>query len=264
MRRQRIQPISKHPFTLVELIAAMAVMIFVALIIATASMTFYNAWKRSERTSSRLKTYQAIDRIMDSCIRNIIPFSWKNEDNEEKIVFEGKSDSLFFTALRRVSKGEKSPFLFIRLKLEEDKLIAEYHGYPRLPWDEEGKYEVTKEVISDQVQSISFLYASIEDDEVVWDDEWEDYDSTAVSNDSSDILLVPLAIQMTVEWKDGRKEVWLRRTAGASKHSRFGSGRGLTSSSSGGTSNRANSRGGNFGLPGFNLPSFNPGRRGSQ
>ncbi len=235
-------------FTLVELVAAMAVMIFVALIIATASMTFYNAWKRSERISSRLKVYQSIDRIMDSCVRNIIPFTWKNEDNEEKIVFEGKYDSIFFTSLRRVYKGDKSPFLFIRLKLEEEKLIAEYHPYPRLPWDEEGKYEIVREVIADQIQSISFLYASLEDTEVVWNDEWEDYDSAAVPENSSDILLVPLAIQMTVEWKDGRKEVWLRRTAGVSMHSRFGSGRGLpVTSSSDSSSNirRATGGGGN-------------------
>jgi len=223
---------NKHSFTLVEIVAAMAVMIFVAMIIATASVTFYNAWKRSERISSRLKVYQSIDRIMDSCVRNIIPFTWKDADSVERVVFEGKYDSVFFTSLRRVYKGDKSPLLFIRLKLEEEKLIAEYHPYPRLPWDEEGKYEVVREVIADQIQSISFLYASIEDSEVVWNEEWEDYDSTAVAENSTDILLVPLAIQLTVEWKDGRKEVWLRRTAGASTHSRLGSGRGLSASSS--------------------------------
>lgn len=233
---------NKHSFTLVEIVAAMAVMIFVALIIATASVTFYNAWKRSERISSRLKVYQSIDRIMDSCVRNIIPFTWKDADSVERVVFEGKYDSIFFTSLRRVYKGDKSPFLFIRLKLEEEKLIAEYHPYPRLPWDEEGKYEVVREVIADQIQSISFLYASIEDSEVVWNEEWEDYDSTTVAEDSTDILLVPLAIQLTVEWKDGRKEVWLRRTAGASTHSRLGSGQGLSASSSDSSSSSNNTR----------------------
>ena len=42
-------------FTLVELVAAMAVMVFVALIIGTASAAFYNAWKRSVRITDRLK-----------------------------------------------------------------------------------------------------------------------------------------------------------------------------------------------------------------
>lgn len=224
-----LRPTNKHRFTLVEVVASMAIMVFVALIVGTASVTFYRAWKRADRISRRLKTFQSVDRIMDSCVRNLIPFTWKNEESEEKVVFEGKSDSLSFTALRRAYKGDKSPFLFIRLKREDDKLIAEYSPYPRLPWDEEGKYEVTREVIADSIHSVSFLYASIESEEVVWNDEWEDYDATTVAEDASDILLVPLAVQMTVEWKDGRKEVWLRRTAGASRHSRLGSGRGLTS-----------------------------------
>jgi len=258
---RQLYPTNKRCFTLVELIAATAVMVFVALIIATASMTFYNAWKRSARTGSQLKSYQTIDRIMDVCVRNIIPFTWKDDEDEEKIVFEGKNDTLFFTTLRRAYKGDKSPFLFIRLKLEEEKLIAEYHQYPRLPWMEEGKYEVVREVIAEQVQSVSFLYASVTDDEIEWTDEWEDYDSNNLAEDASDILLVPLAIQMTVEWKDGRKEVWLRRTAGASKHTRFGSGRGLTSSSSSSTS-RTRTTNTNSGRGNANRPNSNSGGGG--
>ena len=95
---------NKSPFTLVELVAAMAIMIFVALIIASASMTFYNAWQRSVRISERLKTYQTIDRIMDTCVRNMIPFTWRDEDlNQERVVFKGEPDSIHFTALRRGS-----------------------------------------------------------------------------------------------------------------------------------------------------------------
>ena len=41
MNRRSAMRKSKRFFTLVEMIVAMAVMIFVALIIATASMTFY-------------------------------------------------------------------------------------------------------------------------------------------------------------------------------------------------------------------------------
>ena len=71
MNRRSAMRKSKRFFTLVEMIVAMAVMIFVALIIATASMTFYNAWQRTVRVSDRLKTCQAIDRIMDNCIRSV-------------------------------------------------------------------------------------------------------------------------------------------------------------------------------------------------
>ena len=83
-RRSAMRKIKRF-FTLVEMIVAMAVMIFVALIIATASMTFYNAWQRTVRVSDRLKTCQAIDRIMDNCIRNMIPFRWKDKDLDQII-----------------------------------------------------------------------------------------------------------------------------------------------------------------------------------
>ena len=73
MRMRRNPPIkTRRPFTLVELVAAMAIMIFVALIIGTASAAFYNAWKRSVRVTDMLKVRQNIDRIMDVSIRNMI------------------------------------------------------------------------------------------------------------------------------------------------------------------------------------------------
>lgn len=224
----RRRPIKRRSlFTLVELVAAMAVMIFVALIIGTASSAFYNAWKRSVRLTDRMKNYQNIDRVMDVCVRNMIPFSWKNDEDEEKVVFQGKADEMFFTARRRAVKGENSAYLFIRLKLDNEKLIAEYHTLPRFPWTEDGKYEMKQEVLTENVKAVSFLYAALEDDEVVWNDEWEDYDSTRLADNPSDILLIPPAVQLSVEWNDGSREVWLRRTSGYSRHSRLGQGGGL-------------------------------------
>ena len=215
-------------FTLVELVAAMAIMIFVALIIGTASAAFYNAWRRSVRVTDRLKVRQNIDRIMDTCVRNMIPFSWKNEDDEEQVVFMGSREEMFFTARRRAAEGDNSAYLFIRLKLnEKQQLVAEYHTLPRFPWQEEGTYEMKREVLADNIMSISFLYASLNDEEIIWDEDWEEYDPEAAQDDQTDILLIPLAVQMTVEWQDGTREVWLRRTAAVSRYSRFGGGGGL-------------------------------------
>lgn len=223
----------KKPFTLVELVAAMVVMVFVGLIIGTASSAFYKAYERSVRMASYLSTCQNIDRIMDTAVRNMIPFPWQNDSDETKIVFEGKTDSLFFTARRRLAQGDNSGFFFIHLKLEDDKLVARYHTLPRFPWMEEGKYEFKQEVLAENVKSISFLYAKLDDEEVVWEDEWEDYDPEELQENDSDVLMIPLAVQLTVEWNNGEKEVWLRRTAGVSKYSRLGSGRGIRSTSTG-------------------------------
>ena len=207
----------KRFFTLVEMIAAMAVMIFVALIIGTASMSFYNTWARTGKITSFLKSAQAIDRIADNYFRNMIPFKWKDEEdnNKEKFVFEGKSDSILFTALRRSHGGDKGGLIFIKLYVENDELIAEYSPYPFLHWEEEGVHETKKEVITSNVESISFLYAERDDEEdsgMEFLEEWEEEEHEAI----------PLAVQMTVTWKNGRKEQWLRRTAGTSKYSTLG------------------------------------------
>ena len=228
-----VDPCRKKPFTLVELVAAMAVMIFVALIIGTASSAFYNAWRRSVRLSAHLNTCQNIDRVMDSTVRNMIAFPWQDESDNTQIVFEGKSDSMFFTSRRRLSKGDNSAFFFIRLKLEDDKLIAEYHTLPRFPWTEEEKYPMEREVLSENVKNISFLYAKLEDEEVVWEEEWSAYDPEEMQENENDVQMIPLAVQLTVEWNNGEKEVWLRRTAGNSKYTRLGSGRGIRSTSTG-------------------------------
>ena len=203
----------KHSFTLVEMVVAMAILVVVATIIGTASAAFYNGWQRAVKYTEKLKTSQAIDRMMDQCVRNLIPFKWRDENNSERFVFEGDYDSLHFTTLRRSLPGDRGALLFIRLRLEDGNLIAEYSEYPRLPWEEEGSQEYTREVLAGNVKSISFLYAEKNsDDEIEFLDLWEeDYHEA-----------VPLAIQLTVEWNDGSTERWLRRTAGASANSTYG------------------------------------------
>ncbi len=219
-------------FTLVEIIVAMAIMIFVALIIASASMTFYNAWRRSVRISDLLKTYQTIDRIMDNCVRNMIPFTWRDEDlNQERVVFKGESDNIHFTALRRAYRNDKGALIFLRIKVENEQLVAEYSQYPRLQWNEDDSEQnsYTREVLADRVRSISFRYATEENDELVWNDTWEEDLNLNVSRtnprpaipNSTRTFLIPIAVQMTVEWTDGRKEIWLRRTAGNSKNTQL-------------------------------------------
>lgn len=213
---------NKHPFTLVELIAAMAIMIFVALIIGTASMTFYNAWRRTTRTAAVLKTRQSIDRIMDTCVKNMIVFQWYDDtESRNKVIFQGEADSLHFTTLRRSYRGDRGALLFVRLKVENDQLIAEYSPYPRPHWEDEGKYTWEREVIADKVRSIRFLYArKNSNDEIEWDEQWEEYDSQTLDTNSN-ATTIPLAVQMTVEWLDGTTEVWLRRAAGTAANTRM-------------------------------------------
>ena len=204
----------KRSFTLIEMVVAMAVMVVVAMIIGTASATFYNAYQRSTRNIQRLETCIAIDRIFDNLIRNAIPFKWNDSENTSRFVFEGNEDSLLFTALRRTYGKDTGGIIFVRLLVEDEQLIAEYSSSPILPWDESEEVQgIEREVIAKNISSISFQYAEFDDEEgIEWFETWEEDEHDAI----------PLAIRMTVEWNDGRKEYWLRRVAGIAKESTFG------------------------------------------
>lgn len=212
---------NRRYFTLIELVCAMMVMMVVALIIGTAGSSFYNGYRRSAEATARLKERMAIDRIWDSALVNMLPFKWKDDNNENRFVFEGKNDELLLTTLRRVYGNDPSALMFIRFKVEDEKLVAIYSDYPILPWEEEEPSAVTQtEVIAENIAAISFQYAEQDDDgEIEWFDEWEEEEHNNL----------PLAIRMTVEWKNGTKEYWLRRTCGVNYNSNFGN-RSATSS----------------------------------
>ena len=208
----------EHAFTLVEMVVAMAVMLMVAMIIGSAGKIFHDGYNRAVRATNRLREYTAIDRIWDGAVRNAVPFKWTDDEGESRFVFEGEPDTLMFTALRRADGDTPGALIFIRLRLEEEELVAYYSYYPRPPWDDqydEDPDSFSREVVAANVASISFQYAEEGDSdeaEIEWFDTWDEDEHNAI----------PLAIRMTVEWKDGRKEYWLRRTAGSSLHSSFG------------------------------------------
>lgn len=208
----------KHSFTLVEMVVAMAIMMMVAMIVGAAGKLFHDGYSKSQRSAARLGEYMAIDRLWDGAVRNAVPFKWTDEEGVSRFVFEGRNDALMFTTLRRADGDAPGALVFIRLKLEEEELVAYYSYYPRPPWDDEFAENpdmFTREVIAANVANVSFQYAEVgetDETEIEWLDEWDEDEHAAI----------PLAIRMTVEWKDGRKEYWLRRTAGSSLHSTFG------------------------------------------
>lgn len=207
----------KHRFTLVELIAALAVMGFVALIIGTASVSFYNSWKISVRQTGMLGEYQKIDMVMDTLVRNMIPFNWPDADNEtdSDLLFRGERDEMMFSALRRSYRGDTGGLLFVRLRLEDGKLTADYSPYPRFPWQEKDDPDMPweKEVLAEGIRSLTFLYADrTENGTVEWLEEW----------DREEKKVPPIAVRMTIVREDGTEESWLRRTAGSSASSVYG------------------------------------------
>ena len=205
-------------FTLMELVAAAGIMLAVAGIIAFASRSFFRALASAERVSAQLQVYLNIDQVMDGCFRNMIPFNWETTDvNDDTFqVFMGEPDWIHFTTLRRSYDDAGGNLFFVRVYVDNrtDELVAEYSKFPRLPWydDDEDLMPYDREVLATNVDNVSFLYAGAQDDTVVWKEEWdrETYD------------FIPLAVQMTVEWKDGTEECWLRRTAASGGNSVYG------------------------------------------
>jgi len=205
-------------FTLMELVAAAGIMLSIAGIIAFASRSFFRALASAERVSAQLQVYLNIDQVMDGCFRNMIPFNWETTDvNDDTFqVFLGESDYIHFTTLRRSYDDVGGNLFFVRVYVDDktDELVAEYSKFPRLPWyeDDEDIMPYDREVLATDVDRISFLYAGVEDNAVIWLEEWnrELYD------------FIPHAVQMTVEWKDGSTEQWLRRTAASGGNSVYG------------------------------------------
>ena len=77
-----------------------------------------------------------------------------------------------------------------------------------LPWLELEAQKFKTEKLADGVQNIYFKYGAEgqSDNPVDWYDDWNE----------DELEGIPMAIQLTIEWKDGTKERWLRRTAGTS------------------------------------------------
>ena len=208
--------IRRSNFTLMELVAATGIMLAIAGIIAFASRSFFRALASAERVSAQLQVYLNIDQLMDGCFRNMIPFNWETTDvNDDTFqVFLGEEDMIHFTTLRRSYDDNSGNLFFVRVFVEDEQLIAEYSKFPRLPWydEDDDLMPYDREVLATNVDRISFMYAGAQDSTIIWLDVWdrEEYD------------FIPMAVQMTVKWKDGTEERWLRRTAASGGNSVYG------------------------------------------
>ncbi len=207
----------KSRFTLIELVVSIALLMVVAAITAMSGAAFYNGYQRSLRVTGELKELMAIDNLMDTHIRNMVPFKWKDDDGNSRVLFNGDENELFFSTLRRSYGKRPGALLFIRVFVEDGELIAEYSPYPRLPWIEEDDDSMPweREVLASGVEQVTFSYAenSTETEGSV------EFLDTFLEEENS---ILPLAVKMTVEWQNGRKEQWLRRVAGSSANSSFG------------------------------------------
>ena len=194
-------------FSLLEMMAATAILAMVGLIIGVSLSAFVRSWGHAEAAGKLLERNQTIDRIAETLLRGAVPFEWQDRDTlEHRYVFQGEVDELYLTALSR-SYGGADALRFARLYRDGDRLLCDWSTTPLLPWRDliEQKYDT--EEIASGVSKIHFRYAYEDDNgDIAWDEVWDEDEREGI----------PLAIQLTIDWTDGSSERWLRRTAGTS------------------------------------------------
>lgn len=205
---------SNSGFTLLEMILSIFIFAVIMSVLATGIFTIQQSLRKVSDKSNELERYQVLDRVFTSSIRNAVPFYWKDNNNNRKSAFLGDTNKLSFAYLHRIVGSDDGGIRFIQFCLDGDNLVAIYKKIPILPWDHATLESADNEILSTGVRSLSFSYADFDNrDEVVWRRSW---------NSSEENYNIPLAIQVTIEWKNGSKEVWLRRTAGAGRFESLG------------------------------------------
>ena len=200
-------------FTLLEVVLALAIFAVASLLTGATLFAMQRSWKKIKTQSARLKTYQAIDRIVDYAFRNAVPFKWQDSNLKNSLIFKGDPQELTLAYLHRVSNVKNGGIRFIKFCVENEDLIVYYRPTPILYWLEDDLSSTcNKEIIAHKVDKISFLYADRDADNLTWNDDWDEEKEKNI----------PMAVQMTVEFKDGRKMSWLRRTAGNSFETTYG------------------------------------------
>lgn len=205
----------RRDFTLIEMVVAAALLALTGMIAAVVVQTFARSYAKAQKAGGLLERNQALDRIAEDCLRSAVPFTWPDDDSgSDELVFDGGENELHLTALNR-SHGGRGALRFVRIYQEDDRLLCDYSFTPFVPWKELDDQDYETELICGDVLQVTFSYAAYDDDdELKWYESWDP--------DEHDGL--PTAIQMTVEWRDGTKERWLRRTAGASFNTEYLSG----------------------------------------
>jgi len=205
---------SNSGFTLLEMILSIFIFAVIMSILGTAIFTIQQSLRKVSDKSNELEKYQVLDRVFTSSIRNAVPFYWKDNASNRKSIFLGETNKLSFAYLHRIVGSDDGGIRFIQFYLEGENLVATYKKIPILPWDQSTLKSADTEILAKGVRSLSFSYADLDNrGMVVWMRSW---------NNSAGNYNIPLAIQVTVEWKNGTKEYWLRRTAGSGQFESLG------------------------------------------
>ena len=199
-------------FTLIEVLLAMTIFTMVLLIAGTGLVMAHRMWVKCQEGGARLRRLVLIDRVVDSNFRGIVPFSWRNPQNRNQEIFFGDPDKIVFASLHGIGSMATGALRFMRLRIDNGDLLAEYSNTPLLYWDDSISPKHV-EILSSKVEKLEFNYADYNSaGELVWDTDW---DENARRN-------IPVAVMMKITWENGETAQWLRRTAGNGPDESYG------------------------------------------
>jgi hypothetical protein len=200
---------SSRGFTLIEVVISIALLVTVIGILLLGSTAITDGWQKLEVQSQRFEAVLILDRTVDGIFANIVPFTWPDPDNVEVPVFVGRPAAMTAAYMHAFNRLEDGAIRFCTFLLEEDEFVVYYCDRPPFPEDlmAEG---LGRSVLATGVESVSFSYADLEDEALVFVDDWQDR------------TYHPLAVWLHIVWQNGTYEDWLRRTAGSSYHERWG------------------------------------------
>jgi len=205
IKRNKNRPVYAY-FTLLEVVVSVMIMGAIMMTVAITLRTVYNSWAKTSKLAAQTDWRRNIDQVVNTAFKNAVYFTWRNDNFVETMVFDGRQSSLLLPYLHRINSGDVGGIRFLQLYQENDKLVARYRDTPVLQWQNTPDDDLNKEIIVGNVKRVSFLYADVapEDNSVHLTDTW--------NNDKN---IIPRGIQLTIEFENGDKESWFRRTAGS-------------------------------------------------
>ena len=209
----------KRNFTLLEILIALALFVGLAVTCSSIILSMTSSMESQQARSKHVDSLVMLDRTLKKMLTHMVKFTWRDEDNQKVPHFMGLQDRIRFVHLNKVNDVNDGGLRFVELAVDEEgRLMANYQTRPfRNGIDiNDNAYS---SVLSENVSSIVFRYASVEEGETSsetldWLDEWEE--------DREDI---PLAVLVSVTWQNGDAESFLWRTAGNSYFERWGAWR---------------------------------------
>lgn len=210
----------RHPYTFLEIAIAITITLMIALALYSYSSSVSKSWEQMVREKNRFNELLNLDRAIDKVLANTVPFTWRDDEKQKYPFIVADPHGLRVAYLHQLRDAEEGALRFAEFILQDNELYLLYSDRPFFDWAEAGARQ-QQVLLAEEVEEVSFRYADWTDDadvnwqdRLLWLDEWETVNSERMD--------APLAVMMTVRWRDGRSQTWIRRTMGNAYRERFG------------------------------------------